>query len=366
MLREKGYFLSAARENRYLFRIRRYSLKELANLSGQLYLMINAGISVSEAVYLVAAMEKREGINAKLNSIYRNVVNGEELHRSLESHKDIFPEFFIKMVQLGEHSGNLEKVMGSLQEYYNRDSILLGKVKNSLTYPAIVFITSISVIMILMLKVMPQFADTLKNLGGNMPEATLNIINLCKFLGNNFVILSFLFISFIMALSKYLKTNKGKLKFHELKLKLPIIRTIYEKMLLSKFSRSLSTLLGSGLNIIRALEICSEIVDNVAFGNKIKNCVEFIKGGENLYFALSNSGINNKIFLTMVRTGEETGKVEEVLIKAASYFEGDLEEVLKKIVSIIEPVLVISMAFIIGGFIMSVMLPMMSVMDAIK
>lgn len=366
MLREKGYFLSGARESKGFLSVRRYNLKELANLSGQLHLMINAGISVSEAVYLVSTMERRPGLNAKLKSIYISVINGKELYSCLQPHKDIFPEFFIKMVQLGEHSGNLEKVLGSLQEYYNRESILVTKVKNSLTYPAVVFVTSISVIMILMLKVMPQFADTLKNLGGNMPDVTSNIINVCKFLSDNFLILAFLLVSFILALVKYFKTDKGRLNLHQLKLKLPFIKTIYEKILLSKFSRSLSTLLDSGFNIIRALEICSEIVDNIAFGNKIKSCVEYIKGGENLYFSLSNSGINNIMFLTMVKTGEETGKVEEVLKKAANYFEGDIEELLKKMVSIIEPVLVISMAFIIGGFIMSVMLPMMSVMDSIK
>lgn len=287
-LRENGYFLLNAREEKGIFNAiisQRYSKKELAVLSSHMYLMINAGVSISETLHIIASMEKKTEIKARLLDIYNGIIKGRELYKCLQLHKDIFPDFFIKMVQLGEYTGNLELILKSLYEYYERDNKIVNKVKSSMTYPVMVFITSMIVIMILMLRVVPQFTDTLKGLGGEMPPVTAVMLNTCAFLRENFLHL-IIVLTFASVLSiRYLKTSKGRYKIHSLKLKLPFIKVIYEKILLAKFSRSLSTLLNSGFNIVRALDVCSEVTDNIVFGMKIQNCVEYIKK-EKIYVLL--------------------------------------------------------------------------------
>lgn len=328
--------------------------------------MINAGISLSETFYLIASQEKSNERKGILLNIYNGLMKGEELYSCLNSYNKNFPLFFIKMVHLGEHSGNLEGILKSLQQYYQKEDMLVSKVKNSMTYPIVVLITSITVIMILILKVVPQFTDTLKDLGGEVPSITAFMISLCNFLSKNIFFIAIIAILCTFFSIKYFNTRGGRYKIHWFKLKAPFLKGIYEKILLAKFSRNLSLLLTSGFNIVKALEISSEICENSVFRLKIKACSQHIKKGENFCLALSLSGIANPLLLSLVKTGEETGKIQEVLNKASEYFEIELEERLKKMVSLVEPAMVISMAILIGFFIMAVMLPIVNVMDSIK
>jgi len=328
--------------------------------------MINAGIIVSEAFRLVASMEKNEIFKRKLNCVYDDILKGEELYKSMGKHQDTFPVFFIQMISLGEHTGNLDGILKNLYEYYERDNKLYNKLKNSMTYPALVFITSIMAVLILMIKVVPQFTETLNTLGGKLPAITSVMLMFCGVIKENYAVISILIVIIITLIIQLTKTQIGKEKLQSLKFKIPILRGIYEKIILSKFSRSMSTLLSSGYNLIGSFEICSEIIDNIVFKKALELCLEKIKNGESMTYAFSSIGINNPLFISLIRTGEETGELDIVLKKAADFYDNELEELLKSLLTILEPVLVIIMAAIIGTFIIAIMLPMLNIMDAIK
>jgi len=369
LLKESGYFLLKVKEDKKTIEMpifSKVSTKELSVLCNQLYLMINAGIPISETLYTISSVEKKPIIKKKLLSIYNDVIKGKELYKAMQDNKDIFPAFFIQMVHLGEQAGNLDKVLKNLYEYYESESKIYNKIKSSMTYPIMVFITSITVILFLMIKVVPEFIDTLNSLGGQLPAITGIMLFICSFIKEYSVIILFLFAMLGIFLTNYFKTDNGKIKIDSLKFKIPFVKIIYEKVVLSKFSRSMSTLLNSGFNIINSLELSSDVSDNIIFKKRIEGCLDYIKKGESLSSALSNVGIKNSLFISLVRTGEETGEIEKVLNKTADFFESDVEELLKRIVSLIEPVMVIIMALIIGTFIMSIMLPVLSIMDSIK
>lgn len=346
--------------------VKKIKSKELSLLCNQLYLMINAGIILSEAFYLAASMEKNEIFKKKLVSIYDDIIKGKELYKSMENHKDTFPVFFIQMIRLGEHTGNLDSVLKNLYEYYERDSKLYSKLKSSMTYPIMVFTTSIIAIFILMIKVVPQFTDTLRTLGGELPAITSIMLLFCGTIKENYVIVTILLLITVTTIRQIIKTKIGREKFQSLKFKIPIFRSIYERVILSKFSRSMSTLLNSGYNLIGSFEICSEIIDNDIFKKRLEACLAEIKNGESMTYAFSSIGINNPLFISLIRTGEETGELDAVLKKAADFYDNELEEVLKRLITFLEPALVIIMAAVIGAFIIAIMLPILNIMDAIK
>ena len=346
--------------------VKKIKSKELSLLSNQLYLMIDAGIIISEAFYLTASMEKNEILKKKLILIYDDILKGEELYKSIEKHQDIFPVFFIQMIRLGEHTGNLEGVLKNLYEFYERDNKLYNKLKSSMTYPLIVFITSILAILILMIKVVPQFTDTLISLGGNLPGITSMMLLTCGIFKENYIVIIIIFFIIVTLVRKINKTQIGREKLQSLKLKIPIFRCIYEKIILSKFSRSMGILISSGCNLISSFEICSEIIDNIVFKKALGQCLDKIKNGKSMTYAFSSIGINNPLFISLIRTGEETGELDKVLKKAADFYDNELEELSKRLLTILEPVLVIIMAAIIGTFIIAIMLPILNIMDAIK
>jgi type IV pilus assembly protein PilC len=368
-LNERGYYLIKARADESLlnyFMLKKMSMSKISILCNQLYLMINAGMQVSEAFYLVSSVEKNGIFKKKLINVYNDIIKGKELYKSMELHRDMFPVFLIQMVRLGEQTGNLDIVLKNLYEYYERDSRIYSKLKNSMTYPIMVFITSSIVIMILLIKVVPQFTDTLITLGGELPVVTREMMLFCAFFKKYYAAIVILFITIFMLLKHLFKSRGGKEIIDSLKFRLPFIRSIYEKVVLSKFSRSMSTLLESGFNLISSFEICSGIIDNAVFKKKIETCLEEIKKGESLSFAFSNLGIKNPLFISLIRTGEETGELETVLKKAADFYEKDIEELLKRLITLIEPAMVIILALIIGAFVAAVMLPVLNIMDAIK
>lgn len=366
MLMKSGYYLIRVREEKWLSFFSKYSKKELAVLCSHIHLMLSSGLTVPEAIHITAAMETRPKLKARLNGIYDGVLKGRALYQCFNEHRDIFPDMLIKLVRLGEESGNLEAVFHSLCQYYERDSRITGKIKSSMAYPLVVFTTSIAVAAILMLKVMPQFAGTLKSLGGDLPAVTSAMLNFSNFLSRSLVYIAALSIAAFAAACRYCSSEKGRYKIQSLKLKVPVLKGISEKILLTKFLRNLSTLLDSGLGMIAALDICADVTENILFGEKISFCAQYIRKGENICAAFINSGFSSSMLISMIKIGEETGRMEEVLKKTADYFEMELEEMLKKVVTLIEPAMVIIMSLIIGAFIMAVMAPMVGVMDAIK
>ncbi|WP_411679215.1 type II secretion system F family protein [Clostridium thailandense] len=368
VLKDSGYYLlDFKNKNGVLKNIlkRRVGLKDISFLCNALGNMLSSGITISQALNVIASQCNNKILKQSLYNIERNVSKGESIHKSLKNNLKIYPLFMAEMVKAGEEVGKLDKVLTDLSIYYDEQNKILTKIKSAIAYPLIVLTSSIFIIMFLMIKIVPQFTDTIRSMGGKIPLLTQTTLNFCNFIRNNFCVINMCVILSIIILYKYFKTNKGKIFIDKMKLKIPCYRTMYNYLVLSKLSRALSMLISSGSNIIRALEISLSIINNKIIENKTRNCIEDIKKGECIYYAFKKHDIGNEMFLAMIKTGEEVGRLDTMLLRTATIFESEFKERLKMLLSLMEPSIIIILAFFIGIFIISAIIPIITIMDSI-
>lgn len=363
-LKNNGYYLLNFKNKKNIFK-KRISFSDISFLCNGLGSMLNSGIPISQALNLAAAQSSNKTLQQSLYSIEREVSKGEAIYKSLKNNLEIYPLFMVGMVKIGEETGKLDKVLMNLSTYYDEQNKIFTKLKSAITYPLIVLISSILIIIFLMVKIVPQFMDTLTSIGGEIPFLTQITLNSCNFIRNNFYLLNITLFLIAIIVYKYSKTIKGRIFIDRMKIRIPYLRKIYNYLILAKLSRSLSMLISSGFNIIRALEISLSVLNNKIIENKVENCVEDIKKGQGIYYAFKKYELGDEMFLSMVKIGEETGRLDEMLLKLSLIFDNELKASLKKALSLMEPVIIIFLALFIGIFIISALMPIITIMDSI-
>lgn len=345
--------------------MKKASPKELSLLCSQLHLMVSAGITLSESLRLTAEMTEAPHIRKALWDAYAEISKGEQLHRGFLKNEAVFPAFYIHMLRFGEETGSLEAALEKMEVYFDKQGRLRDKIMSSLTYPAVVFLVSMMVMAALLTYIVPGFADTLEELGGELPTATRMLLSLSAFLRKNLLALSCTIAAAAVFLGRYLKTEKGKERLDMVKLRMPVLGAVFNHSELSGFCRNMGIMIGSGFNVIRALEVCAEISGNSLFRRRILASAALVKNGGEVCSSFSASGIDDILFLSLVKTGEDTGALEGMLEKAAEHYEREVENLLDRALRLLEPAVIVVMAVVIGGIIISVMLPVMSIMDSI-
>lgn len=338
--------------------------RELSMISKQMYLLLHAGVSLSDTLYVISSTEKNIQIRNALKQAYESVSSGEQLYVSFKKDK-IFPDFFVYMIKFGEETGNLDIILNNLSLYYEKQEHIYNKVKGGMVYPVFVFAVSIVMVMIMVIWIIPGFAETLSGLGGELPVFTKIVILICEVIRKNFIWILGILLLICIAFRTYVKTENGKEKFDKLKLDIPLLGNMFQKSQISKFCRNMSTLINSGFNIIKSLELLAEISENAVFRKKIETSADCINKGASLTTAFLKAEIDDRIFLSLVKTGEEAGSIGTMLVKAADFYERDMEEFTEKYLKLLEPILIIILAVIIGSLIVSVMLPIFSIMDSL-
>jgi type IV pilus assembly protein PilC len=368
MLRGEGCHIIWMREERkrqFRGRINMASPKELSLLCSQIHLMVSAGMNLSESLMVIAGITKDSRIKKALTDAYMEIARGEQLYSGFLKNKDLFPAFFIHMLHFGEETGSLDTALKKMDVYFDKQGRMRDKLKSSMTYPAVVFVTSMIVMAALLTFIVPGFAVTLEEMGGELPAITRMMLSLSSFVRGNLLLLTGLFLAAAALLASYFKTKRGKEKMDLLKFRIPFIRKIFRQSVLSDFCRNMSVMVSSGFNIIKALELCAEISENTLFRRKILDSASFIKKGGSICHSFSAAGIDDKLFLSLMMTGEDTGAMENMLDKAAEYYEREVENLLERSLRLLEPAVIAVMAVVIGTIIISVMLPIISIIDTI-
>lgn len=350
--------------SKYIFK-ERVNSRDISFLCNGLSCMINAGISVSQALNIIASQCNKKTLRESLCRVERNVSRGESIYKSLKKESDVYPLFMNEMIKIGEESGKLDKILKNLSEYYDKQDKLFNKVKSAITYPLVVLTSFFFIILFLMAKIIPNFIDTLLSIGGDIPFITQVTLDFYSFLRTNFYLINIILFTIMIAIYQYSRTNEGKLYFDNIKIRIPYLRRYYNNFVLYKFSVSLSMLIEAGFNIIKALETVISLLDNKVIENKIKNCIEDIKQGESMNSSFKKQELGNELFLSLISIGEETGKVEEMLSKLGGILENELEEYLKKLLSLMEPMIIIFLALFVGVFIIAAFMPIINIMDSI-
>lgn len=342
----------------------RPNLKTISIFCKQFSICIKSGIPICDTLNLLYQQMPHKIIKKSLMLIRENVQKGNSLHRSMKNYKNVFPEFMINMIYLGEESGNLDIILEELANYYEKEHKLLKKFTNSMIYPCTVFLTLTIVSFFLFIKVIPVFITNLNSLQANIPLITRLVLGMSNFLGTNFLWILMTHLILVFIFIEYFKTENGKIAFDKFKFNCPILGPVYKRIIYTRFTRGLNILLSSGVGLIKAFEIIHDVIGNRYFKFKLNTVFDDIKKGGDLSGSINAMSLFPQFFVAMIKIGEETGNLDGMFLIAADIFYEDAEENVEKATALLEPILIIFLGIMIGTIILAVMLPMLNLMDS--
>lgn len=357
-IQEKNVFTDVSQLSIFKKKVK---IKDLAVFCRQFAIVLEAGVPIAGAMDVLREQAQNPTLKEVLTDVYDNIQKGISLSESMKQHAEVFPEILINMIEAGEVSGQLDIVLKRMADHFEKEFKLNQKIKSAMTYPVILCIVAVIVISVLMLNVIPTFADVLKGMGSELPIYTRILVAVSEYF-KNFWWLNFIIIIGIVAGSRgYLKTPDGKRFFGRLAISVPIVKGIVRAVLTSRFTRTLGTLVGSGVLLIQSLEIVRKIIGNTVVQDKLDFVIDEIKKGRGLTQPLTQVGYFPPMLVSMVRIGEESGSIDFALNKAADFYDEEVETAMNQMTTIIEPMITIAMGAVVAFIIISILVPMISV-----
>ena len=347
-------------------KINKLSSSELSFFCMQIALILKSGMLISEGVTWMYNDLENGNVKDALSILKEEISNKVPLYIAMEK-SGYFPTYIINMSQIGSLTGSLEDVMTSLSEYYDRDEYIKLKIKNSIFYPAMLFVMMSFVIILLVAKVFPIFENMIMELGGELSdEASILMSFSTGIIAGKFTMFFVIFILvLILVIFIALKTKSGKVFFNHFLDDFILTKSIMKKITAYRFTSSMSLLLSSGMNIDKSINILLDIVENSTLKNKIEICSKSIENGENFIDSVSKLSLFSSMHLQMLNMGQRTGEMDNVMKKLTNIYENEADQALCSAVALIEPILVGILAIVIGIILISVMLPLMNIMSSI-
>ncbi|MGB2705428.1 MAG: type II secretion system F family protein, partial [Candidatus Omnitrophota bacterium] len=369
-LRAKGFIIISLAEERKLglsldifgkIKKKKVKIDDLVVFSRQLATMVDAGIPLVTALDILAEQIEHPVFKQVVSKIRDDVETGSSLSEALAKHANIFSSLFINMVRAGESSGMLDEILDRLAGYLEKTASLQKKIKAALVYPTAVTIMAIAITAFLLIKVVPVFGDIYAGFGAKLPVPTQIMINVSNFLRRYFYVVIALLVLGAFFLRRYAKTEKGKIKLDGLKLKIPIFGILMRKVAVGKFTRTLSTLIRSGVPILGSLEIVSKTSGNRVIEIAVDSVRTNVKEGEPIADPLSRSGVFPPMVVRMVSVGEQTGELEKMLTKIADFYDEQVDAAVTGLTSLIEPLIIAFLGIVIGGIVICMFLPILKI-----
>lgn len=333
-------------------------LKDLSVFCRQFYTMLTSGIPIIRCLQVLSNQIENKKLKKAIKEVSEEVEKGEILSEAMKKHTDAFPELLVSLVASGEASGNLDAIMLRMATHYEKDNKINNKVKSAFIYPIVLGIASIGAVTFILTYVMPTFIAIFNQTGTVLPWSTRLLLGISDGIKNNWIFIIMLIIICIVVLNIFIKTDKGLLISGNLKLKIPILKKLNRMIVVSRFTRTLSTLIASGLTLVDSLEIVSTVVGNRAAEMALLKIKDDVIRGESLNKSMRESELFTEMLYAMVEIGEETGMLDDILSKTADFYDDELEAVIQASVALLEPVLIIVMGFIIAFMVGSIMLPL--------
>lgn len=330
--------------------------EDTVNFTRQLSTMITAGLPLAGALSILVRDGKPE-VTKMMANILQEVEGGNSFADALKKHKKVFSRLYIQLVRAGETGGVLDTVLERLADNMEKEKEFKAKTKGALIYPIIVVIAMLVVAAIMMIFVIPKLTEMYKDFGAELPFATRVLIGISDSMVNYWWIVGAAIAGLIFAFKQYYKTEVGRYKIDELKLKLPIFGELQKKVILTEFSRTLALLLGSGITLLEAISIVTDSVENVVYRTALEDVAKQVEKGSSLSGALSNYDSFPTILHQMMSVGEETGKLDEVLKKLSVYFEQEAEQAVKNMTTAIEPMIMIVLGLGVGAMVIAIIMP---------
>ncbi len=342
------------------------SSRDIVLLSRQISTLFEAQVSALRVFQLLASQAEKPILQEALSGIVDDIQAGESLSKALDKHPAVFSNFYVNMVRAGEESGRLDQTFKFLADYLERSFELMNKARNALIYPAFVLITFVAVMVLMLTFIIPKITPILTSSGSDLPIFTQIVISMSSFLVDyGIFLLIFLIIGGFFA-AMWAKTPAGKLTVDYVKISLPVVGDLYKKIYVSRIAANLNAMLSSGISTVHALEITATVMESVLYQRILTEASEAVKNGSSLSVALSNSEHRlPAILIQMIQVGEETGELSNILERLARFYEREVNSAVDTMVSLIEPIMIVSLAVGVGGLLAAILLPIYNVANTL-
>ncbi len=348
---------------------RTYRVKpaELVVVTRQLATIVNAGLPLMQGLDILAEQCENPRLEVVLKQISQDVEAGESFSDALRKHPRAFSKLYVSMVRAGEASGNLDGILLRLADYMEANENLKRKVRSAMTYPVAALSFVLILTALLVIFVVPTFEGVFASFDAALPAPTRALLNFSRWIRSNgwwlafFIVLAVTVLRFIVT-----RTQEGRYRFDQLKLRLPIFGKLFAKVAISRFARTLSTLTRSGVPILGALEIVENTAGNTVFSRAIHDAQDSVRAGRPLAEPLAAAGVFPPMVTRMISVGEKTGALETLLAKISDFYDSEVESSVASLTSLIEPLLIIILGVIVGGIAIALYLPIFSMSQIIN
>lgn len=334
--------------------------EDIVIITRQLSTMISAGLPIMKALDIIASQASKKSVREMFEDIKSQIEQGAPFSRGLEKYRNVFGDLYINMVRAGEAGGLLDNVLDRLAGYMEKAISLKRKVKAAMMYPSVVLTVAVVVVWGLMVFIIPKFKEMYEGFGGTLPALTQFTINLSNFLSSWYgggLILAFIVISIVTIRILYKKSEKGRYTIDQFLLKIPKIGDLLKKVAVSKFSRTLGTLLNSGVPILEALDIVAKTSGNKVIEKHLMRSKTDIESGKNIVYPLEKAGVFPPMVTQMISVGEETGALDQMLTKIADFYDDEVDRAVEGLTKLVEPMLMLFVGGAVGFVIIAMYLP---------
>jgi len=370
-LREMGYFVIGVEEERVSFGKKEMHIfkpkvkgKDVTVFTRQFATMINAGLPLVKCLNILAEQTESPVLTEVVVDVQHEVEMGRSLSEALAKHPDVFKELYSSMVKAGEIGGVLDDVLLRIATTLESEDEIRRRIKSAMTYPVAMFAISILLLVIMLVFVVPTFENMFNDIGANLPFLTKTIMQISHFLVSwmGALVIIALIVGIIF-LRRWLKTPNGRRKLDAFKLKLPVFGSLFHKMSLSRFSRTLGTLVASGVPILQALEITSKTVGNVLVAEAVDNVRSGVKEGDSIARPLGQSPLFPPMVTQMLAIGEETGALDTMLNKVSDFYDSEVSATVESLTSLLEPLMIVFLGVVVGTIVIALYMPIFSLIS---
>ena len=339
---------------------------ELAGFARQMATLIESGIPVVTALDILGEQTQNEGFKLTLQGAKESVNTGLSLSDALKKNPRVFSDLLVNMVRAGETSGMLDVVLDRVATYMEKSNALQKKMKSALIYPTVIILMAGIITLVMILKVIPVFKDIFSGFGAELPGPTQFLINLSDFVRQQLLLFLVIVAGVTVTVKWYFGTSRGRLFMDMMKLRVPIIGPLFRKVAISKFTRTLSTLLRSGVPILGALDIVGATSGNVVVETAVGQVRDSVREGENIAPPMERSGIFPPMVTRMIAVGEKSGELEKMLTKIADSFDEQVDTAVDGLTSLLEPLIIAFLGIVIGGIVFCMFLPIFKISQIVN
>jgi type IV pilus assembly protein PilC len=342
------------------------AMRDIVIFTRQFATMINAGLPLVQALDILAKQSENPSLKEVTRQVVFDVESGHTVADALRKHPKAFSDLYVNMVAAGEAGGILDTILLRLAVFLEKNDALIRKVKGAMIYPGVILSVAVIAIGVLLLFVIPVFKEMFASVGMSLPLPTRVVIALSEFLQNYWYMVAGGIAGAIFLLKRYYATNDGRRKIDASLLKFPILGDVLRKSAVSRFTRTLGTLISSGVSILEGLEITAKTAGNRVIQDAIMESRASIAGGESIAAPLQKSAVFPPMVISMIAVGEQTGGLDEMLSKIADFYDEEVDAAVSGLLAMMEPVMIVFLGVVVGGMVVSMYLPIFDMMNAVQ